>query len=131
MVIVSAVPAWALLKIVPDLLLETEPYFQPLKKLSYAPILSIHLWFDQKITDDLFTGLLDTHIQWLFNRSHIHRDARTKEGYVSLVISGAHGTVYCLTAPRAVLNWSVSSALCRHGSRNIEAIAPSRQIFIP
>ena len=88
--VVSAVPAWALLKIIPDLLVDTEAYFQPLKQLSYSPILSIHLWLDQKITDALFTGLLDTHIQWLFNRSRIHREAKTKEGYVSLVISGAH-----------------------------------------
>ena len=108
--VVSAVPAWALLKIVPDLLVETEAYFQPLKQLSYSPILSIHLWLDQKITDALFTGLLDTHIQWLFNKSKIlntpHPVLRTSlspargegggEGtgrhdqYVSLVISGAH-----------------------------------------
>jgi zeta-carotene desaturase len=88
--VVSTVPAWALLKLIPDEVLEKEPYFATLPKLTYAPILSIHLWFDQKITNDLFTGLLDTHIQWLFNRSRIHRDAKTKAGYVSLVISGAH-----------------------------------------
>jgi len=91
--VVSAIPAWALLKIVPDLLVDTEAYFQPLKNLAYAPIISIHLWFDQKITDALFAALLDTHIQWLFNRSRIHREAKTKEGYVSLVISGAHDFV--------------------------------------
>ena len=91
--VISAVPAWVLLKLVPDEVQEKETYFQPLKKLAYAPIVSIHLWFDQKITDDLFTGLLDTHIQWLFNRSRIHRDAKTKAGYVSLVISGAHDFV--------------------------------------
>jgi squalene-associated FAD-dependent desaturase len=108
--VVSAIPAWALVKIVPDLLIDTEAYFQPLKKLSYSPILSIHLWLDQKITDAIFTGLLDTHIQWLFNKSKILNPphpvlrrplspARGEGGgegtgrldqYVSLVISGAH-----------------------------------------
>lgn len=92
-VVISAVPAWALLKLLPDEIHEKEAYFQPLKKLAYAPIISIHLWFDQKITDDLFAGLLDTHIQWIFNRSRIHHDAKTKAGYVSLVISGAHDFV--------------------------------------
>ena len=92
--VVSAVPAWALLKLVPEEIQEKEAYFHPLKELAYAPIISIHLWFDQKITDDLFAGLLDTHIQWLFNRSRIHsRLPKTKAGYVSLVISGAHDFV--------------------------------------
>jgi len=91
--VISAVPPWALLKLVPDVLAEKDPYFHRMKQLSYAPIISIHLWFDQAITDDLFVGLLDTHIQWLFNRSKIHRDAKTKEGYISLVISGAHDFV--------------------------------------
>jgi len=88
--IVAAVPPWALLKLIPDALVDKEPYFRQLNQLTYAPIISIHLWFDRAITDDLFAGLLDTHIQWLFNRSKIHKDAKTKEGYVSLVISGAH-----------------------------------------
>ncbi len=91
--VISAVPPWALLKLVPEPLVEQDPYFQPMKKLSYAPIISIHLWFDRPVADDVFAGLLDTHIQWFFNRSYIHRDAKTKEGYVSLVISGAHDFV--------------------------------------
>lgn len=91
--VISAVPPWALQKMVPQYLLEKDPYFAQLKQLSYAPIISIHLWFDREITDDLFAGLLDTQTQWLFNRSRIHRDPKTKEGYVSLVISGAHAFV--------------------------------------
>jgi len=89
--VISSVPPWAFLKLVPQEWVERESYFGKLKDLTYAPIISIHLWFDRAITQDLFAGLLDTHIQWLFNRSHIHADATTKEGYVSLVISGAHG----------------------------------------
>jgi len=88
--VICAVPPPALLKLVPEEIVERETYFSALKTLRYAPIISIHLWFDQKITNELFVGLLDTHIQWLFNRSLIHRDAKTKDGYVSLVISGAH-----------------------------------------
>ncbi len=88
--VIAAVPPWALLKLLAQEWTEREPYFEKLKSLTYAPIISIHLWFERAITDELFAGLLDTHIQWLFNRSHIHHNAKTKEGYVSLVISGAH-----------------------------------------
>jgi len=88
--VISAVPPGSLLKLVPEEIVERDTYFSSLTHLRYSPIISIHLWFDQKITDELFVGLLDTHIQWLFNRSRIHREATTKEGYVSLVISGAH-----------------------------------------
>jgi squalene-associated FAD-dependent desaturase len=88
--VIAAVPPWALLKVVPQEWVEREPYFAKLGLLTYAPIISIHLWFDRAITDELFVGLLDTHIQWLFNRSRIHHDSKTKAGHVSLVISGAH-----------------------------------------
>lgn len=88
--VVSAVPPWSLLKLVPADVLEREPYFAQLQRLRYAPIISIHLWFDREITKDLFAALLDTQTQWLFNRSRIHKDPKTEKGYVSLVISGAH-----------------------------------------
>jgi hydroxysqualene dehydroxylase len=88
--VIAAVPPWALVKLLPEAMVEKEAYFGQLKELTHSPIISIHLWFDRAITHDLFVGLLDTHIQWLFNRSRIHRDAKTREGYISLVISGAH-----------------------------------------
>ncbi len=88
--VISTVQPWALLKLIPEDVAEREPYFTRLKGLTYSPIISIHLWFDLPFVRDMFVGLLDTHIQWLFNRSHMHRDPKTKEGYISLVISGAH-----------------------------------------
>ncbi len=91
--VIVAVPPPSLLKLLPEEWVVKEAYFRQLQELTYAPIISIHLWFDRAITKDLFVGLLDTHIQWLFNRSRMHRDAKTKEGYVSLVISGAHDFV--------------------------------------
>ncbi len=88
--VVSAVQPWSLLKLFPQDYVAGEPYFEKLKELTYSPIISIHLWFDRAITRHLFAGMLDTHTQWLFNRSRMHVDPKTKEGYVSLVISGAH-----------------------------------------
>jgi squalene-associated FAD-dependent desaturase len=88
-IIISTVPPSAFLKLIPPALVAADPYFSRIEKLRYAPIISIHLWFDRAITDYQFVGLLDTTVQWLFNRSKIHESPKS-EGHISLVISGAH-----------------------------------------
>jgi len=86
--VISAVPAPALLRMLPKELVPSQPVFSKLANLRYSPIISIHLWFDRPITRRLFIGMLDTQVQWLFNKSRLYDDTSTK-GYVSLVISGA------------------------------------------
>jgi zeta-carotene desaturase len=57
-----------------------------------SPIISIHLWLDREITDLDFAALLETRIQWLFNKSKLLNEKRTGTAirqYLSLVISGA------------------------------------------
>jgi len=88
--VISTVPPSALVKLLPKERVEQDPYFKKMTELRYAPIISIHLWFDREITPYKFVGLLDTTIQWLFNRSKIHEHPKTAAGYISLVISGAH-----------------------------------------
>jgi zeta-carotene desaturase len=70
-----------------------EPVFQNLQRLKPSPIISIHLWFDRAISRRPFVGLLDTHVQWFFNKSEILASSKTREGYVSTVISGAHAFI--------------------------------------
>ena len=86
--VISTVPPHAFLKLLPPERVAQDPYFSRIAELRYAPIISIHLWFDREITDYQFVGLLDTTIQWLFNRSKI--DEKASKGHLSLVISGAH-----------------------------------------
>ena len=85
---VSALPFFILRKI-----LETEqmnsPFFERINHLSSSPIFSITLWFDRPISDQLFTGMLDTRTQWMFNKNKIFIKEKSAD-YVSLVISGAH-----------------------------------------
>jgi zeta-carotene desaturase len=106
--IISAVSAAACLKLIPPALREQEPVFERMAQLRYAPIISLHLWFDREISGKTIVGLLDTHIQWFFNKSKILKDSpssqrekfilspETQESfgdrrhYISLVISGAH-----------------------------------------
>jgi len=74
-----------------------------------SPIVTIHLWLDRKIMEQEFVALLDSRVQWVFNRSKLlhqnllergqlkndgrgaveRRNSGTMRQYLSLVISGA------------------------------------------
>lgn len=56
--------------------------------LSVAPITTVHLWFDREIAQDDQAALLDTRIQWMFNKSRI-RGGVGPGTYLELVISGS------------------------------------------
>jgi hydroxysqualene dehydroxylase len=85
--VLSAVPVFQLRTLLPEELLSSHPFFAGLTGLRPAPIISINLWFDRAVTNLGFVGLRQTTVQWLFNRTLL---AGAAEGYVSLVISGAH-----------------------------------------
>jgi zeta-carotene desaturase len=55
----------------------------------HAPITTIHLWLDREVTETEQAALLDTRIQWMFNKSRIRR-SETGEHYYELVISASH-----------------------------------------
>jgi squalene-associated FAD-dependent desaturase len=55
----------------------------------HAPITTIHLWLDREVTEIEQAALLDTRIQWMFNKSRIRRSA-SGEHYYELVISASH-----------------------------------------
>jgi zeta-carotene desaturase len=67
-------------------------------KFSHAPITTIHLWFDQAITDLDHAALLDTRIQWMFNKSRIRRFEASSVAqpgqYLELVISASFAEVH-------------------------------------
>jgi zeta-carotene desaturase len=118
--VLSAVPSFQLVGLLPGELLRREPFFASVLSLRPAPIISINLWFDRAITELDFVGLRGATVQWLFNKGKIlgcvarasrplwhghparvrERDApatagetpalRSGENYVSLVLSGAH-----------------------------------------
>jgi squalene-associated FAD-dependent desaturase len=85
--VLSAVPWFELVRLIPGELLRSEPYFTNILSLRPAPIISINLWFDRPITPLEFVGLRGTTVQWLFNKGKL---LGTGENHVSLVLSGAH-----------------------------------------
>jgi squalene-associated FAD-dependent desaturase len=88
--VISAVPWFEFVRLLPGELLRSEPVFAKILGLRPAPIISINVWFDRPVTDVEFVGLRGTTIQWLFNRREGEGSGRN---YVSLVLSGAHAHV--------------------------------------
>ncbi len=39
--------------------------------LEWAPILNVHVWYDRPVIDEAFLAVLDSPLQWVFNRSRI------------------------------------------------------------
>jgi uncharacterized protein with NAD-binding domain and iron-sulfur cluster len=69
--------------------LGTELNSVPAELLKPSPIISIHLLFNKSLTEYTFTALLNSPIQWVFNKEKIFRDTAYR-GLLSIVISGAH-----------------------------------------
>ncbi|HZZ40706.1 MAG TPA: hydroxysqualene dehydroxylase HpnE [Acidobacteriaceae bacterium] len=65
-----------------------------LTQFEHSPITGIHLWFDREVTDLDHAVLLDTTIQWMFNKSRLQPGHRTSEGsYLELVVSASRSLV--------------------------------------
>jgi squalene-associated FAD-dependent desaturase len=65
-----------------------------LAQFSHSPITGIHLWFDREVTELDHAVLLDTTIQWMFNKSRLQPTHRGGEGsYLELVVSASNSLV--------------------------------------
>ena len=92
-VVISAVPHFSLKRMLPASIASTQ--FPHLDQFKSAPIVSINLWYEDPVTDLEFTGLLDSPIEWVFNKNAIGQSGESGSGnnrrqHLALVISGAH-----------------------------------------
>ena len=80
---ISAVPWYEYHRLVPS-------ERKTIERFSPSPIISIHIWFDRKVTDLEFAALITTRLQWMFNKSRTEysADGKTRQHY-SFVLSGA------------------------------------------
>jgi squalene-associated FAD-dependent desaturase len=63
-----------------------------LERFVHAPITTVHLWFDREVCELDHAALLDTRIQWMFNKTRIRRVPDEISGgaqYLELTISGS------------------------------------------
>jgi len=86
-VYILAVPFFDLSSIIPDdRIAPSAPLFVS------TPIISINLWFDREVFTKEFAAVLNSRIQWIFNRSKLcgpHDGKNGERQHLSLVISGA------------------------------------------
>jgi squalene-associated FAD-dependent desaturase len=68
-------------------------WLEAAKHFVHAPITTVHLWFDRAVTEMEHAALLDTRIQWMFNKTLLRRhEAASQQGpgqYLELVISAS------------------------------------------
>ena len=93
--VISAVPYFALKRMLTAEFASV--HFPYLDRFKSAPIVSINLWYDEPFTDLEFAGLLDSPIEWVFNKNAINKSGvqgaepeRAGRQHLALVISGAH-----------------------------------------
>jgi squalene-associated FAD-dependent desaturase len=82
---VVAAPFDRLLGLLPEELVEAEPYFGNLRRLEQSPITSAHLWYDRPVTDLPHAVLVGCVGQWVFNRGEL----TPGEHYLQVVVSAA------------------------------------------
>jgi zeta-carotene desaturase len=88
--VILALPFEATAKLLPALpdAPGKEALVAQVSQFTHAPIAAVHLWFDREITDLYHASLLDTTIQWLFNKSKLQPQRHAQQGYyLELVIS--------------------------------------------
>ncbi len=87
-----------LLRTLPEESQQRQRILPAMEQFVHSPITTIHLWFDRVITELDHAALLDTRIQWMFNKSRIRRfeeGAGAGEGqYLELVISASFAELH-------------------------------------
>jgi zeta-carotene desaturase len=81
-----------LLKTLPEGTLQCDEIVAGLQHFVSAPFTTIHLWFDRPVTELDQAALLDTKIQWMFNKSRIRREEpgqSQQSHYLELVIAAS------------------------------------------
>ena len=89
--VISSVPPAALSKLLPPEAPGCAELAASLAGFGSSPILSVNLWLDRPITEELFVALIGCRFQWLFNKQAILKRTGLSAGYVSLIISAADG----------------------------------------
>lgn len=94
--VVLALPFEGMAKLLPQMpaVPGVEGLQTKLAGFEHSPITGIHLWFDRPVTELEHAVLLDSPMQWLFNKSLLQPEHRARgEHYVELVVSASRGLV--------------------------------------
>jgi squalene-associated FAD-dependent desaturase len=81
-----------LLATLPEDAVQRQRILPKMEHFKHAPITTVHLWFDRSVTELEQAALLDTRIEWMFNKTRIRRDepgATSKGEYLELVLAAS------------------------------------------
>jgi len=92
---VFALPHTALANLLPPEIKSANPALASLDKIKVSPITGVHFWFDRPVTSEPFITLLDTNVQWVFNKTALYTDQSDApvpgaQQYLQLVISASY-----------------------------------------
>jgi zeta-carotene desaturase len=92
---VFALPHTALANVLPPEVKFANPALASLDKIKVSPITGVHFWFDRPVTNEPFITLLDTNVQWVFNKTALYTDQSDApvpgaKQYLQLVISASY-----------------------------------------
>ena len=96
-VYVSALPFHTLPSVLPSDLNE-EPFFAGIGRLTAAPVVNIHIWYDREVMEPSsppFTAFVDSPLQWVFDKRGIlgpsgaGRETAFDGQYICISLSGA------------------------------------------
>jgi squalene-associated FAD-dependent desaturase len=92
---IFAIPHTALDSLLPAEIKDANPALASLDKIKVSPITGVHLWFDRAVTCEPFVTLVDTTVQWVFNKTALYTDQSdapvpNAKQYLQLVISASY-----------------------------------------
>ena len=64
-------------------------FFSRAKGLSYSPIVDVHIWYDRPVMEEVFSGFVDSPLQWVFNKTSMRGDKGDSGQYLCISLSGA------------------------------------------
>lgn len=91
--VIAACPPAALASLVDAEWREGETWWAGLEKLTASPIVSLHLWLDRLVTDDVILGCVGSPLHWIFNRNRLVDVRDPSRSHLSLVVSAARDLV--------------------------------------
>jgi len=69
--IVSALPFDSLAQVLNLSNIPSKTFLHSIQKLTYSPIMNVYLWYDKPIMKEQFCMVLDSPLEWVFNRTSI------------------------------------------------------------
>jgi hydroxysqualene dehydroxylase len=88
--VVCAVPWFALESLLVGEVAPMAPIIAAASRMTSKPIVTVNLWYDRAVMDDVFVGLPGREMQWVFDKRRAFGEAAS---HLSLVASGADALV--------------------------------------